>query len=434
MNETTETSLLPPSRRPLLVMLLVMAAGYFLLSDLMGGSLWQHQYWDSYTLQAYNWLQGRTYVPDPENYEYLELAVYNGQYYVSFPPVPAIPMVLWTLIWGDEVPGGLFQKIYAAIACLVVLSTLLRGKRARVGDCIAWAIFICFSSALLPITLVGAVWYEAQILAFLFSISAIAAIQSDRPTLACLLYALSIGCRPFTICMGPVLLMMYLCGDPRAALPAREGRPHAFRLGPIQMNLSVRHSQDSSELRRKLLRLLPGIFVGLCIAAAYAVYNYVRFDSVFEFGHNYLPEFTRAEHGQFSLHYIAKNWRTLFFGAPFSFEENTIVLYPFGFSMFISCPILICNLAWVVMDVVKRRFTQQKLLIVLMSALNVFLLLLHRKLGAHQFGLRYAIELIPLSFAYLLLSPERARISRWETALLSFGLVFNLIGGSLVHV
>ncbi len=373
----------------------------------------------SYLLQAQAWLRGKLALD--RNYEYLELAVYNGRYYVSFPPVPAIPMVLWALIWGDDVPGGLFQKIYASLACLIVMAALMGAQREREalpryqyadrfrspaapGDCLAWAIFLCLGSALLSITPVGAVWYEAQILAFLFSVAAIAAMQRDRPTLCCFLYALAVGCRPFSVCLGPALLAMYL-------------RRH--------------HSQSAS---RKAAGLVPGLIVGFAIAGCYAAYNYARFGNIFEFGHNYLPEFQRAEHGQLSPIYIADNWRTLFFGSPFTIGPDGAEFEIFGFSMFLSCPILICELVWIISDVARHRFTREKLVIALMGALNTFLLLMHRTLGAHQFGLRYAIELIPLCLTYLLVSPERWRISRWEVGIMSFGLMFNFIGGILVHI
>ena len=48
--------------------------------------------------------------------------------------------------------------------------------------------------------------------------------------------------------------------------------------------------------------VLPLAFIGVLGAA----YNYVRFDSIFEFGHNYLPEF--AQEPQFSISYIGKNF------------------------------------------------------------------------------------------------------------------------------
>ena len=40
--------------------------------------------------------------------------------------------------------------------------------------------------------------------------------------------------------------------------------------------------------------------------------NAARFGNVLEFGHTWLPEFQRAEHGQFSLTYFAHNFALLF--------------------------------------------------------------------------------------------------------------------------
>lgn len=363
-----------------------------------------HYKYKSYLLQAQAWMKGQTHLD--QNYEYLELAIYDGNYYVSFPPVPSVPMLLYTLIWGDDVPGGLFQKIYIAIAALLILSELLRTGRMRWDDCVTWALCLCLASAMLPITLVGAVWYEAQVLAFLLSVAAIVAMRRRHILLSCLCYALSVGCRPFTVCLGPVLLMLYL----------EDGEIRPLSAG------------------RKLRRLLPGLAVGLAVAACYGVYNYVRFGNPLEFGHNYLPEFVNSEHGQFSLHYVAKNWKTLFFGAPLYVEDRAIHFNVFGFSMFVSCPILLCNVFWLLEDAADRQLTRTKLVILLMGALNVFLLLMHRTLGGWQFGMRYALELVPLCFVWLLLSPNRTRISRWECVLMGFGLIFNLIGGVAIHI
>jgi len=350
----------------------------------------------SYLLQAQAWLRGETALG--RNYEYLELAAYNGKYYVSFPPVPSIPMVLWTLIWGDNVPGGLFQKIYTAVACLVVLFEIRRRKKLAWEECIAWSLLICLGSAMLPIALVGGVWYEAQILAFLFSVGAIAAIRRDRPTLCCLLYALAVGCRPFAAVLGPALLAVHL------------------------------------QRRRPLRRLIPGICLGLLIAAAYGAYNFARFGNIFEFGHNQLPEFINAEHGQLSLRYLPKNLGQMLLGSPFIPTASGLKFYEFGFSMFISCPILICGLMWLIRDLKKHRMTGVKWTLLAMGSLNTVLLAMHRTLGGHQFGLRYALELVPLCLLYLLESPEKRRLRPWEAALMGFGFLFNFIGGCMVHI
>lgn len=366
--------------------------------------------YNSYLLQAQAWLRGEAALD--RNHEFLELAVHNGRYYVSFPPVPSVPMVLYSLIWGDDVPGGLFQKIYIAIACLVALSEIQRTKGMKPHQSIAWALFFCIASAMLPISLVGGVWYEAQILAFLFSICAVVALRRRRCTLACLCYALAVGCRPFNVALGPVLLMMYL----RDCRRLRRRRPARHRLGKC------------------LARLVPGVILGLCVASAYAIYNYARFGNIFEFGHNFLPEFTRAEHGQLALEYVGRNWKTLFFGPPFSFSGGKLSINQFGFSMFLSCPIFIVNAVWLVQDAFRRRFNGTKLMIVLMCAVNLLLLLMHRTLGGHQFGARYALELVPMCFVWYLISPNRHELTRWEGALLAFGFIFNFLGGCLVHI
>ena len=43
------------------------------------------------------------------------------------------------------------------------------------------------------------------------------------------------------------------------------------------------------------------------IAISYMALNYARFGNITEFGHNYLPEFTRTTTGQFNLSYLKEN-------------------------------------------------------------------------------------------------------------------------------
>ena len=59
--------------------------------------------------------------------------------------------------------------------------------------------------------------------------------------------------------------------------------------------------------RRSLKRILPALLPAVVMAACMMAYNFARFGSVTESGHNYLPEFVRAENGQFSLTYLVPN-------------------------------------------------------------------------------------------------------------------------------
>ncbi len=351
----------------------------------------------SYLLQAQAWLRGEISVP---NHEYLELAIYYGQYYVSFPPVPSVPMALYTLIFGTKVPGGLFQKIYIMIAAALILSELLRTGILRRWECAAWSVLFCLGSAMLPISLVGAVWYEAQILAFLFSIAAIIAVRRGHITASCVCYALAIGCRPFSALMGPVLLLIYMRGE--------------------------------GAWRDKLLRAVPGLLFGLAIALAYAAYNAMRFGDPFEFGHNYLPEFQRAEHGQLSFVYLWNNLKQFLFGSPIAIaEDGSWAFSMFGFSMFLSCPMILISLIWHLADLFRGRSDLLSWVIFILQIINIILLCMHRTLGGYQFGARYALELMPLCLCRL---TRRERPGRWALVLLAVGLTFNFIGGCMIHV
>lgn len=357
--------------------------------------------YNSYELQARAWLNGQTALD--RNYEHLELAVYNGNYYVSFPPVPSVPEALWILIFASPVPFGIFQKVYATAACLLIIAELMRRGRMKWNHALLWGISFCFAGALLPITLVGGVWFEAQSLAFLLCASAVIAMRRDKPTLACMMLALAVGCRPFTVCLGPVLLVMYIRKNHRSTKSA-------------------------------ILRLIPGIIVGMTIACVYMWYNSIRFGNPFEFGHSYLPEFQRAEHGQFSFVYIPQNIIRFLFGSPFTFYDGTLHVESFGFSMFLSNPILICGLVWMIRDIKVHRMSYVKWSILIMSCINLLLLLMHRTVGGVQFGMRYSLELVPFTLAWYFTSPNRRYMRPWEAALMTFGLVFNMIGGICVHV
>ena len=129
MHDLTRSRLPAPSVTTLLALLAAMAAGYFLLSDLMGGTLFSHQYWDSYTLQTWNWLQGRTYIADPEQYEYLELAIYQGRYYVSFPPLPSVFMLPFVVLFGLETPNNVIIACYGLIAAALAYEIMLAADR-----------------------------------------------------------------------------------------------------------------------------------------------------------------------------------------------------------------------------------------------------------------------------------------------------------------
>lgn len=416
MNESGHAISAKPKTRlssEILIPLLLVAACIILLAGIAlarGASPLKPSVYNSYTRQAMQWRKGT--IALDEDVSYLELAVYEGEYYVSFPPVPTVPVFLLTFIFGENVPDTLLVQLYGVLSCLLVYVALKRQYGNPVHAAI-WAFLICFTSSMLPLLDDGAVWFQAQMLAFLLTVAAIERTQKGKMTPALILFALSVGCRPFNILYGPLLIAY-----------------------------GIHRHMRGLKIKQIVGELLPGVLIGLSIAALYMLYNYIRFDNLLEFGHSYLPEFSTQGGAQFALWHIPIQIRTFIWGLPFTQSAEGLVFSQFGFSLFLASPIFICFVLWGILDAVKRRVSLLTAAVFAVWALHTLLLLSHRTVGGFQYGARYFVDCIPYVLLYLLLRRQRFYAvaptspvipqTRWvEYALLAAGLVHNIIGASL---
>lgn len=357
--------------------------------------------YSTYTLQALAWRKGQ--VSLGRDYPWLELAVYQGDWYVSFPPVPSVTLFLLSFFCGAKTPDHLLVKLYVLIGCLAVYRMLRRARYDKTAAA-GFALLCSFAGCLLSLTIEGAVWYQAQTLAFCLTCLALALMFARRPTPALLCYALAVGCRPFNALYGLVLFALY----------------------------GAQCAQERLPLKKALLRLLPGVALGLLVACAYGWYNYIRFGNIFEFGHNYLPEFSTQGGVQFSLKHVGKNIQTFVLGWPFGKTAKGWELSRFGFSFLLANPVFILLIAWLVADLVRRRFTWVKGALIFCFALHLFLLLMHRTFGGFQFGARYTCDLLPYAALYLALDGHARRMRAIECCVLLFSLAFAVYGAATV--
>lgn len=383
-----------------LVLLFVLLTA--LIHSLTGSSPFQPSPYNSYTLQAMAWRKGQTNLD--MDYPHLELAIYKGRYFVSFPPVPGIPVFLLSFIFGLSVPDGLLVMLYAVIALTVTYRLLLRRGFSALASAF-WSFSLCFSSSMLPLIFSGAVWYQAQVMAFMLTVCAIDMMDRDHPWPGLALYALAVGCRPFNALYGPLLILLYV----------------------------FRQRERSFVFKAIILKLLPGLLTGLMIALLYGWYNWIRFDDPLEFGHSFLPEFSFQGGTQFSLEHLAGNVRTFFFSLPFERTANGFQMKQFGFSLFISNPVLTLVLLKGAADLVKGRLKKEQGLALLTLLIHLFFLLLHRTFGGYQYGARYAVDLIPYSLICLSRS-ERKKLTAIETAILVIGFLMAVTGSLLFRL
>ena len=386
---------------------LLMFWGYILLHDIFGGTLLEHESSDSYTLQAKAWTEGDNIIRDGEDYTWLELAVYEDDYYVSFPPVPTVFWLPFIKHFGEETPNNLFVALYTIIAFIGAYKAC-RASGMDEKESVFWSLFSIMATNIIDISANGGVWYQAQTLNIAFVLWAIYCAMKNRRVLSMVLLALSVGCRPFSAIFIPIFIIFYYRKD---SAVGSGGKPVRIMLGYWKI-------------------ILPVIVIG----AAYMVYNYVRFDNPFEFGHNYLPGLTKVGEKQFGFVYLKENLNNIFC-RPVKINSKLALEYPMfeGFMFYIGNPILILWYIQLIRDILKKKVTVAMAALSFGFALNLFLLCMHNTFGVYQFGARYTVDLLPYVFFYLLLTGKR-KPNLAEQLLCAFGLMFNIYGAIVTRM
>lgn len=390
------------SKNLILALFLVFIVYFFLYTTLKQGIFSANPY-DSYSLQAISWWKGRADLG--QDYSWLELAYYGDKIYLSFPPFPSVVMFLLVPFFGEGVPSNLLVTLYAVASFIILYLFCIRRRGLSDTKALFWAGFAVFAGNLLSISPFGGVWYHAQTLSFFMCVLSLYLITSEKPInwcLALVFWAFAIGCRPFQILYFPLYVFI------------------------LYKNLKKRG--------QGLLQMLKYLIGPIIVGALYALYNYIRFDSIFEFGHNYLPEFTQSKLGQFHYRYILENLPKLF-RLPY-FEDGMLTFPKFnGFLFFVANPIFICYFIYLVKTLRGKgpklgdqaKDTRVKAIIILSCALlHIVWFLSHKTLGGWQFGTRYLVDLIPYIFFSITLAD--IDVKRYEIGLFAFGLVLNIYG------
>jgi 4-amino-4-deoxy-L-arabinose transferase-like glycosyltransferase len=334
----------------------IVVASYIIIYGVIGQGPLSHCVYDSYTRQAAAWWQGRLSLP--ENVTWLELATYRGEYFVSFPPFPSVVQFLLYPVFGMNTPDNLVNSLFGLGSFVLVYRFLYRRGYGGLSASV-FALLMTLGTNLFYISATGWVWFSAQTQAFFFSVLAVYLIYSEKKTawyFSFLSLGIAFACRPFQVVYAPLMvyLLYYNFGNEKGFLRTLLG--------------CVKYA-------------LPFLFVGGLVAA----YNYARFGDIFEFGHNYLPEFMESE--QFSFLYVPGNFMEIL-KLPGSEE----LFWPrFNGTLF-----FLVNPVFVALAIsLFRGFGERESVYFLCFIVHFVLLLTHRTMGGWQFGCRYLVDLIP---------------------------------------
>ncbi len=370
-------------------------------------NIFEHNPYDSYTRQALAWREGRTFLDDdPSSIEYLELAIYEGKYYVSFPPVPSLVELVLTFFFGSNTPNQFMLYVYTLVSCIAL--TVLFYKKYNLLLSVILGLTASLGTNILSLVAFGGVWHEAQCLSFMLCSLAVLLITSDKKFLnglSLFLAALAVGCRPFTVVFIPFLL---------------------YELYKKNIN------NEEKSLKDKIIDLkffIPYLIAPLFVALALMFYNYIRFDNPLEFGHNYLPEFTRVEEGQFNLKYLIPNLKQAF-KLPFEFKPVfKLSVNKFSANIFyVFNPIIAVFFYYNIKKIIKE-FNINDILWLFAVIIFILATCMHRTLGGLQFGARYFIDFIPYIAFYLAKIKINSRIAVPVLSLICiFAISLNIYG------
>ena len=349
----------------ILLLCLCVTAVFFVAWTFTGQWPWKSQAYNSYILQAQSWLEGRLDLG--RDYPYLELAIFNNKYYVSFPPFPSYVMLPFLLIgWNscDSMIAFAVSLLGAVYAFNILKHFDIESKTA-----IFFTLLLTVGSNWLMTAQNAWVWFIAQNMAFT------------------------------------------LYNAHKAVNP---------------------EDKIIDIIKKRYLALIPMAVIAL----SYMILNFARFGNITEFGHNYLPEFTRSELGQFNIGYMAENLKNMF-SVPQTQGGIWQYTYANGMCIFLVSPIFISYLIYIARSIIKHEKFDMKftLLVLAIAIIELLSITAHKTMGGAHFGNRYTNDVLPIIFiGTVMLLPKDNDWESFNYPLFFIGLAINLVGSIMFFV
>jgi hypothetical protein len=351
-----------------------------------------------YNYLADAFLHGQTHLRlTPGNTK--DLIWFAGQYYLYWPPLPAILVMPFVAIFGVDFSDVLFTLVLASFNVALVAQVLrlacfrrvIRLNRMQRGLLV---LFFALGTVHFTLAPYGRVWSTGQEVAFAAAALAYVAALGNTGARAFFWCGVATGCAFLTrshVAFASIWPLWYL---------VQQSRP----LGNREL------------VRCCLLGAVP-FLAALGITGAY---DWVRFGSPFDNGYAYhlMDPVFRSDfqtYGLFNLHYIPANLYYQYIFYPLPIREDSAQ----GGSLFLLSPVFLAAF-WGI--AAQRRTLSTWILVATIMLVNVPILLLMGT-GWIQFGPRYTLD-----FTLPLLLLTAMGIRHWR-----FGATFALTAISVAH-
>ena len=318
------------------------------------------------------------------------------KHYVSFPPAPALLMLPLVAIFGYSLNDVIWTIGFAAAGILALLALLERlsslGWNPRSRSENLWiALLFGFGTSFFFSAVRGEVWFTALIMGFFFNtLYLYFALDARKPVLAGMMLAIAMATRP-PIAFGCVFFGLQLL-----RLPNRR-----------------------EQIMKGLLFSAPILIVGGLLM----IYNFLRFESLTEFGHTFLQDGQRAsirEHGLFSPSFLKANLSAALGNLPrITTSAPFLQVSRHGIAIWAATPALLL-LLWRPRDRNQPGVTPiYRFWYALIPMLCVALpALFYQNTGWAQYSYRFSVDYLPYLALMVACSPiEHNRIFRILTAI-----------------
>jgi hypothetical protein len=342
-----------------------------------GNRLFHQSLYAHFVYQADAFLHGQLAMRgQPPNNE--DWAFFNGQWYCSFPPFPAILMMPFVALAGVQFNDVLFTVAFASLNVALFFLILERLRESddssrTTQQNILLALLFAFGTVNFYISIRGQVWFTAEVIGVTMTCLYLSAAHRVRhPVWAGIFFGCATITRPPLLFSGLFFVLELLMPDGRWDFEAL--------------------SKRMPEIRRTLIRFaVPVAAIGIPMA----LMNDARFGSFTDWGHgHFFNNRVNAdiEHwGLFNYHYLERNLHAAFTRLP-TWTERGLGFDFDGMSLFVTTP-LFGLLLW---PIVRPRLHRTLWLTVAAVSVPGFF---YQNTGWRQFGFRFSLDYTP----YLLL-------------------------------
>ncbi len=320
----------------------------------------EHTPFNHFALLAQSWLEGRLDLggPPPAYAQMNDFAEFDGRWFITFPPFPALLLLPWVWLAGgaEGVRDGQAFLWLAGVAPAVLFLVLEKLRRAghskrSVMENGLLALLFAFGSVYFFTAEQGTVWFAAHVVgAGLCALYVLFALDAERPVLAGLMLGFGFLTRA-PLAFAAVLFALEalrVCSEPRSdGSEAGEGADLARTQESVRPPAAEDESAGQRLMRwwqrldkRRLLRLylLFAAPVVLCVAF-YLWHNHARFGSVGEVGYRFLKvrwAGRMEKWGLFHYHFLGRNLGVMLSslpywnkgpGAPFQINAHGLALW-----------------------------------------------------------------------------------------------------------